>query len=67
LIDGIEVSNAVSRIARVGTVAVLFFMFACDVAGIVKIRATRPTTIFLFIVVIILNFESLVNTLFILI
>jgi hypothetical protein len=24
-------------------------MFACDVAGIVSMRATRPTSIFLFI------------------
>jgi hypothetical protein len=62
------VSRAVSKIAIVGVPTVRLDKFAAlAVAGISSVKASIAPVIFLFIVVIILNAESLVNTLLILV
>jgi hypothetical protein len=62
LINGIDVSKAVSKMARVGT-KVRVFKFACAGVAIIEIETEiRPTAISFFIRLILLNKVLLVNS-----
>ncbi len=63
LIDGIEVSKAVSKIAKVGTIVRVFRFAWAGIVVIAIVIAIRPTVISFFIRLILLNAGVIVNKL----